>query len=95
MFSIVLALARGANRSKDKSHKLALKGWHPGAEAGNSAAGTIIELLFRCPDTVRGEGRLNSAFAATLSSKPVLLQTRRHDRPRSSRDHYFNPTDVL
>ena len=26
MFSIVLALARGANRRKDKSHKLALKG---------------------------------------------------------------------
>ena len=27
--------------------------------------------------------------------KLVLLQTRRQVRPRSSRDHHFNPTDVL
>ena len=27
--------------------------------------------------------------------KHVLLQTRRHERPRSSRDHHSNPTDVL
>ena len=27
--------------------------------------------------------------------KLVLLQTRRHERHRSSRDHHFNPTDVL
>ena len=37
-----------------------------GREAGNSAAGAIIELLLRFSDTVREEGRLNSAFAAIL-----------------------------
>ena len=32
---------------------------------------------------------------AILKSKSILLQTRRRERPRSSRDHHSNPTDAL
>ena len=33
--------------------------------------------------------------AQPYSPKRILLQTRRYERPRSSRDHHSNPTDVL
>ena len=29
-----------------------------------------------------------------IKSKSILLQTRRHGRPRSFRGHHFNPIDV-
>ena len=47
------------------------------------------------PPSEGGGGGLNPSIATVLCPKLVLIQTRRHDRPSSSRDHHLHTTDVL
>ena len=47
------------------------------------------------PPSEGGWGGLTPSIPTVLCPKLVLIQTRRHVRPSSSRDHHLHTTDVL